>query len=146
MDGTSRHLGQAENTYRTETVYQRQIPVSSDKWSIYHAKRDRPCHVVCWRSRGDPFLLLVAAKDNWHKGVKILIAILALAVCYSRVVLGAHYVSDVLAGIGMALICFPLVMLINIKMLSRMTQVRLNFAIKIWGVVLLALMIFLIVN
>ncbi|MGD8454999.1 MAG: phosphatase PAP2 family protein [Anaerolineales bacterium] len=93
-----------------------------------------------------PFLLLVASKDNWHKGLKILIAILALAVCYSRVVLGAHYVSDVLAGIGMALICFPLVALLNNKMLSRMTQERLNFAIKIWGVILLALMIFLIVN
>jgi membrane-associated phospholipid phosphatase len=93
-----------------------------------------------------PFLILLATKDNWRKAVKILLALIALGVCYSRVVLGAHYVSDVLAGIGMALICFPLVTLLNNKMLSRMTQARLNFAIKIWGIVLLALMIFLIVN
>ena len=45
-----------------------------------------------------PFLLLITAKDNWHRGVKILLAIIAFGVCYSRVLLGAHYVSDVLAG------------------------------------------------
>jgi membrane-associated phospholipid phosphatase len=93
-----------------------------------------------------PFLLLIAAKDNWQKGVKILLAIIALGVCYSRVLLGAHYVSDVLAGIGMALICFPLVTLLNNKILSVMTKERLNFVIKVWAVVLLGLMIFLVVN
>jgi membrane-associated phospholipid phosphatase len=92
-----------------------------------------------------PFLLLIAAKDNWHKGVKILLAVIALGVCYSRVVLGAHYVSDVLAGVGMALICFPLVTRLNNKILGNMTKERLNFAIKVWAVVLLGLMIFLVV-
>ena len=93
-----------------------------------------------------PFLLLVAAKDNWHKAVKVLLAAIALGVCYSRVVLGAHYVSDVLAGIGLALICFPPVTLLTNKMLSRMPQERLNFAIKIWAVILLALILYLVVN
>ena len=93
-----------------------------------------------------PFLILLAAKDNWHKAVKILLALIALAVCYSRVVLGAHYVSDVLAGIGMALICFPLVIPLNNKILSRMTKESLNSRVKVWAVILLALMIFLIVN
>ena len=93
-----------------------------------------------------PFLLLIAAKDNWHKGVKILLAIIVFSVCYSRVVLGAHYVSDVLAGVGMALICFPLVTLLNNKILSNMTKERLNFAIKVWAVILLGLMIFLVVK
>ena len=93
-----------------------------------------------------PFLFLIAAKDNWHKVVKILLAIIALGVCYSRVVLGAHYVSDVLAGAGMALICLPLVTLLNNKMLSMMTEKRLNFAIKVWAVILLALMIYLVVQ
>ena len=92
-----------------------------------------------------PFLLLIAAKDNWHKVVKILLAIIALGVCYSRVVLGAHYVSDVLAGAGMALICLPLVTLLSNKILSMMTEKRLNFAIKVWAVILLALMIYLVV-
>jgi membrane-associated phospholipid phosphatase len=93
-----------------------------------------------------PFLLLIAAKDNWRKGVKILLAIIAFGVCYSRVLLGAHYVSDVLAGVGMALICFPLVTLLNNRILSNMTKERLNFAIKVWALILLGLMIFLVVK
>jgi len=93
-----------------------------------------------------PFLIMIPAKDNWHKGVKILLAILALGVCYSRVVLGAHYVSDVLAGIAMALICFPLVTLLSNKLLSMMPMKRFNFAVKVWAVILFALMIFLVVN
>jgi undecaprenyl-diphosphatase len=93
-----------------------------------------------------PFLLLIPAKDNWHKMVKILLATIAFSVCYSRVVLGAHYVSDVLAGVGMALICFPLATLLSNKILSMMSQKRLNVAIKAWAVVLLALMIFLVVK
>ena len=92
-----------------------------------------------------PFLLLITAKDNWHRGVKILLAIIAFGVCYSRVLLGAHYVSDVLAGVGMALICFPLVIPLNNKILSKMTKERLNFAVKVWAMVLLGLMIFLLV-
>jgi undecaprenyl-diphosphatase len=90
-----------------------------------------------------PFLVLIGAKDNWHKGLKILLAMIALSVCYSRVLLGAHYVSDVLAGIGMALICFPLVTLLNNKMLSKMSVKRLNFATKVWAVILMGLMIYL---
>ena len=93
---------------------------------------------------GLPFLLLVATKDNWHKGVKILLAIIVFGVCYSRVLLGAHYVSDVLAGVGMALICFPLVIRLNNKILRRMTKERLNFATRVWAVILLALMIVLV--
>jgi membrane-associated phospholipid phosphatase len=83
-----------------------------------------------------PFLLLITAKDNWHRGVKVLLAIIVFGVCCSRVLLGAHYVSDVLAGVGMALICFPLVTPLNNKILSNMTKERLNFAIKVWAVIL----------
>jgi undecaprenyl-diphosphatase len=92
-----------------------------------------------------PFLLLIPAKDNWHKGVKLLLALIVFGVCYSRVLLGAHYVSDVLAGVGMALICFPLVTLLSNKILSNMTNERLNFAIKVWAVILLGLLIYLVV-
>ena len=89
-----------------------------------------------------PFLLLIPAKDNWHKGVKILLSIFVPGVCCSRVLLGAHYVSDVLAGTGMALICLSLVAPLNHKTLSRMTRERLNFAIIIWAVILFGLMVF----
>jgi membrane-associated phospholipid phosphatase len=90
-----------------------------------------------------PFLILVPARDIWHKGVKILLAGIALGVCTSRVLLGAHYVSDVLAGIGMALICFPWVTLLTKKIMSKWTQKRLDFAIKIWAVAFFAFMIIL---
>lgn len=93
-----------------------------------------------------PFFLLIAAKDKWHKGAKILLTAIAFGVCYSRVVLGAHYVSDVLAGIGMALICFPLVTLLTNRALGTMTEKRLNSAIKVWAVILLGLLIYLAVQ
>jgi membrane-associated phospholipid phosphatase len=90
-----------------------------------------------------PFLLLLPAKDNWRKVVKILLAAMALGVCYSRVLLGAHYVSDVLAGVGMALICFPLAIFVNNKMLIRRAERRRETPIKVWAVILLGLMIYL---
>jgi membrane-associated phospholipid phosphatase len=62
------------------------------------------------------------------------------------VVLAAHYVSDVLAGVGMALLCFPLVTLLNNQILRKMTKERLNIAIKVWAVILLLLMIYLMVK
>jgi undecaprenyl-diphosphatase len=92
-----------------------------------------------------PFLLLIPARDHWHSGVKLLLALIALAVCCSRVVLGAHYVSDVLAGIGMALTCLPLAILLSNRILGRMTRARLDFAIKVWAAVLLGLMVVLVV-
>ena len=47
-----------------------------------------------------PFILLVSNSKNLHKAIKIAIGLIAFGVCFSRIVLGAHYVSDVLAGIG----------------------------------------------
>ena len=92
-----------------------------------------------------PFLILITPKDTWHKAVKILLAMIALAVCCSRVLLGAHYLSDVLAGVAMALICFPLVTILTNRILSHMSAERLNSAVKIWAVILFALMICLVV-
>jgi len=90
-----------------------------------------------------PFLLSIASKDKWHKWAKVFTAIIVIGVCGSRVLLGAHYVSDVLAGVGMALICFPLATVLSNKALRRMTRERLNTAIKVWAVVLVGLMVYL---
>jgi len=78
--------------------------------------------------------------------VKILMAIVAFGVCCSRVLLGAHYVSDVLAGVGTALILLPLVTLVSNRILSKLTKERLDFAIRVWAVALLVLMIYLVVK
>jgi membrane-associated phospholipid phosphatase len=92
-----------------------------------------------------PFLLLMPGKDGWHKWAKILIAIIVFGVCYSRVLLAAHYVSDVLAGVGMALTCFRLAAMLSNIALRRMTRERLNTAAKLWAVVLVGLMVYLVV-
>jgi undecaprenyl-diphosphatase len=92
-----------------------------------------------------PFLLMAAARDRWQVGVKIFLAVTALGVCYSRVLLGAHYVSDVLAGIGTALICLPLVTPLVNKILGRMKKKDFDRAVRIWAVVLVGLLIYLIV-
>ena len=91
-----------------------------------------------------PFLLLIVAKGNWHKSAKVLIAVIVVGVCYSRVLLGAHYVSDVLAGVAMALTCFPLATLLSSIALRRMSRQRLNTAIRVWAIALVALMVYLV--
>ena len=90
-----------------------------------------------------PFLLFITAKDGWHKVVKALLVILALGVCYSRVMLGAHYASDVLAGVGMALIWVPLVTLLANKLLARMNSRVLARAVFVWAGILVGLMLFM---
>jgi undecaprenyl-diphosphatase len=90
-----------------------------------------------------PFLLLITAKDARHKAVKALLVMIVVGVCYSRVLLGAHYVSDVLAGAGMAFMCFPLVTVLGNRRLTRMTKESLNSAVKVWAVVLVGLMVLL---
>jgi membrane-associated phospholipid phosphatase len=54
-------------------------------------------------------------------------------------VLGAHYVSDVLAGIGMALIGLPLSMMFANMLLRKMKQEQLPKLSYIWGFLLIFL-------
>ncbi len=83
-----------------------------------------------------PFLVLMPARDKWHTGVKIILAGLALSVSYSRVLLGAYYISDVLAGIGLSMICLPLVTLVSNKILGNLNREKLNKAVRIWALIL----------
>ena len=86
-----------------------------------------------------PFLLLVSHSKHLHKGIKIVIGLIACGVCFSRIVLGAHYVSDVLAGIGMALIGLPLSMMFANMPLRKMKQERLPMLSYVWGFILIFL-------
>jgi undecaprenyl-diphosphatase len=54
-----------------------------------------------------PFLLLTSPKNIITNIVKILVFTTALLVCFSRIALQAHFLSDVLAGIGTALFFIP---------------------------------------
>jgi len=93
-----------------------------------------------------PFLFLVLSSSRWDKMMKLVLPLIASGVCLSRVVLGAHYVSDVLAGMGTALIGLPLTMLFAHMILKQSTQEQLPMMSKIWGVLLIALsMIFVLI-
>jgi undecaprenyl-diphosphatase len=86
-----------------------------------------------------PFILLVSNSRNIHKGLKITIGLIAGGVCLSRIVLGAHYLSDVLAGIGMALIGLPLSMMFANMLLRRMKREQLPRLSYVWGLLLIFL-------
>lgn len=86
-----------------------------------------------------PFILLVSHSKNLHKGIKVVIGLIATGVCFSRIALGAHYLSDVLAGIGMALIGLPLSMMFANMVLRRMKQEQLPKLSYVWGLLLIFL-------
>jgi len=86
-----------------------------------------------------PFILLVSHSKSLHKGMKILIGLIAGGVCFSRIALGAHYLSDVIAGVGMALIGLPLSMLFANMILRKMKQEQLPKLSYIWGLLLIFL-------
>jgi undecaprenyl-diphosphatase len=88
-----------------------------------------------------PFLLLVSNRSNWHKIIKLILILLGLGVAFSRVVLGAHYLSDVIAGIGMAFIGLPFTMLFCKMILRQSTVEKLPMMSKIWGFILVAMAI-----
>jgi membrane-associated phospholipid phosphatase len=64
---------------------------------------------------------------------------MALAVCYSRILLGKHYLSDVLAAIGTATLLFPLAVAAVNAVAVRVPRSALPVAEKIWAALLLAL-------
>lgn len=86
-----------------------------------------------------PFLILVSSSKNFHKVFKIIITLIAGGVCFSRIVLGAHYLSDVLAGIGTALIGLQLSMMFANMVFRKAKQEQLFQLSIIWTVLLVIL-------
>lgn len=86
-----------------------------------------------------PFLLLVNHSKGIHKGIKVVISLIGLGVCFSRISLGAHYLSDVLGGIGMALVGLPPTMLFANMVLRKATRERLPALSIVWGLLLIFL-------
>lgn len=54
------------------------------------------------------YLVYLLWKTNWHKTYKyigtVLLILLIIAICFSRIYLGVHYISDVIAGICLSLV------------------------------------------
>ena len=79
-----------------------------------------------------PFLVFVTGWRGWRGLAKCALAGLALSVCASRVVLGAHFLSDVVGGLAMALSGLPLAVRASNSILGRMTASDLGRAGRIW--------------
>lgn len=92
-----------------------------------------------------PFILLVPSGPAAVRFVKLALLAVASLVGYSRVVLGAHYLSDVLAGAALALVCVPVAMAGANAIYARgkVTPEKLNQVAKRFMVVLFGLMLLL---
>jgi len=86
-----------------------------------------------------PFLIFVSSRSNWHKTIKLLLITLALGTSFSRIVLGAHYLSDVFGGFGTAFIGLPFAIAFSMMVLKQTTQEQLPRMSKVWGILLLVL-------
>jgi undecaprenyl-diphosphatase len=73
---------------------------------------------------------------------KIITMLTAFLVCLSRIVLGAHYLSDVLAGAGWSVLCLPVSVFLTNSLLSKMSPERYELASRIWIPVYIALILF----
>lgn len=60
-----------------------------------------------------PFVILASRKNSLILAAKIILLITAIFVCFSRIALQAHFLSDVLAGIGTALFFIPFAILLT---------------------------------
>lgn len=92
-----------------------------------------------------PFVLIVPAGSVIVRLVKPALLLVAGLVCYSRIVLGAHYLSDVLAGAALALACVPVAVAAANAVYARrkVTPGTLNTVVKRVAAVLLALTLYL---
>ncbi len=90
-----------------------------------------------------PFVLFVSNVPPWNVLFKAAVLLAAIAVGYARVVLGVHYLSDVLAGMGVAIGALPLAVWAANRICGRISQERLNVLVKVWAVILFFLMLYL---
>jgi membrane-associated phospholipid phosphatase len=92
-----------------------------------------------------PFVVFVSNVPRWNVLFKAVVMLAAIAVGYARIVLGVHYVSDVLAGIAVAIGCLPLAVWATNKICRRVTREQLDVRIKVWAAILFFLMLYLLI-
>jgi membrane-associated phospholipid phosphatase len=83
-----------------------------------------------------PVLFFVARRPGSQGLWRLLVGILAVGVAVSRIVLGAHYVSDVVAGIGMAFVGLPIAVGLAHRVLARIPADQLPAAARKWVMIL----------
>jgi undecaprenyl-diphosphatase len=92
-----------------------------------------------------PFFLIAAGKDFATRLVKVITLTSAVLVCYSRIALQRHYLSDVLGGIGIALLFVVIANWFSNRFYEKMKidQARLAIITKRLGFVFFVLAVFL---
>ena len=79
------------------------IPIiRPDKWSLPSGHATKISALVL------PVIFFLRPRPATKKILKIVLVLVAICVAYSRIVLGVHYLSDILGGIGTALLFLPL--------------------------------------
>lgn len=93
-----------------------------------------------------PFVIMASNKDVITKIFKVIVLLLATLVCCSRIALQKHYLSDVLAGISVALFFIVIAVSIanNIYKRRNMNESKLAKLNKKLGFVFIGLAFFLI--
>jgi membrane-associated phospholipid phosphatase len=92
-----------------------------------------------------PFVLMVPDSSVAVRVVKLALLLVASLVGYSRIVKGAHYLSDVLGGAALALVCVPIAVAAANAIYTRgkITPDKLDTLVKRQVLVLLALALYL---
>lgn len=90
-----------------------------------------------------PFLIFCPYQGRIHNLLKCLLGMLALGVCFSRMFLAAHFLSDIVAAAGLVFTCLPIAVLLSNQIWKRMKPARLETAAKRWMLIYLGLAVLL---
>ena len=90
-----------------------------------------------------PFVVFVSNVPRWNMLFKAVVLLVAMGVGYARIVLGLHYLSDVLAGIAVAIGWLPLAVWSTNRICKRVSREQLDVRVKVWAAILFFLMLYL---
>jgi membrane-associated phospholipid phosphatase len=90
-----------------------------------------------------PFVIFVPNRRRWIVLLKGALLLVAVSVCWSRILLARHYLSDVLGAFGLTLLLLPVLILLCNRIFSRTPVEKLRLAVRVWTVALFGLALLL---